>query len=97
MQQAADIALRLAAFGSDFRGPEQYQLERVMIHLIEGLENFEGHREVWQSLQTYASGIEFSDNAFWVSEFGELENGRTWKIKIADTVFMPDDGIVELL
>ena len=97
MQQAADIALRLAVFGGTFQGPEKYQLDRVMTHLIEGLENFEEHREVWQSLQTYASGIEFSDNAFWVSEFGELENGRTWKIKIADTGFMPDDGIVELL
>ena len=97
MQQAADIALRLAAFDSDFWGPEKYQLERVMTHLIQGLENHPPHRDVWEALQTYASGIEFSDNAFWVSEFGELENGRTWKIKIADTGFMPEEGIVELL
>jgi hypothetical protein len=97
MQQAAGIALRLAAFDSDFWGPEKYQVERVMTHLIEGLENFEEHRDVWQALTKSSTEIDFNDRAFWVTENGDLENGRTWKIKIADTGFMPDDGIVELL
>ena len=97
MQQAAGIALRLAAFDSDFWGPEKYQVERVMIHLIEGLENFETHREVWKILTKGDTEIDFNDRAFWVTENGDLENGRTWKIKIADTGFMPDEGIVELL
>lgn len=97
MQQAADIALRLAPFAADFRGPEQYQLERVMVHLIQGLENHQLHREVWEALTDGDTEIDFNDNAFWITENGDLENGRTWKIKIADTSFMPDDGIVELL
>lgn len=97
MQQAAQIALRLAPFESDFRGPEQYQLERVMTHLIEGLETFETHRDVWQALLKGSTEIKYNDETFWVTENWYLENGRTWKIKIADTGFMPDDGIVELL
>ncbi len=97
MQQAADIALRLAPFEADYNGPEQYQLERVMTHLIQGLENFEEHRDVWQALTKFSTEIDFNDRAFWVTENGDLENGRTWKIKINDCGFMPDDGIVELL
>ena len=97
MQQAADIALRLAVFGGTFQGPEQYELERVMTHLIEGLENFEDHRDVWQALTKGETEIEYNDQVFWVTASGGLENGRTWKIHVADTSFMPDDGIVELL
>lgn len=97
MQQAASIALRLAAFDSDFWGPEKYQAERVMTHLIEGLENHPLHRDVWQALTEGSTEIDYNDQAFWVTENGDLENGRTWKIKIADTGFMPDEGIVELL
>lgn len=97
MQQAAQITLRLAPFESDFRGPEQYQLERVMTHLIEGLENHPLHRDVWQALLKGSTEIKYNDETFWVTENWYLENGRTWKIKIADTNFMPDDGIVELL
>ena len=97
VQQAASIALRLAAFDSDFGGPEKYQLERVMTHLIQGLENFVEHRDVWKALTKGSTEIDFNDQAFWVTENGDLEHGRTWKIKIADTGFMPDDGIVELL
>lgn len=97
MQQAADIALRLAEFVGTFRGPEQYQLERVMTHLIQGLENHALHREVWQALVKGTTDIDFSDNTFWITENGNPENGRTWRIHVADTCFMPDDGIVELL
>lgn len=97
MQQAADIALRLAVFGGTFQGPEQYQLERVMTHLIEGLESHPSHRDAWQALTEGDTEIDYNDQAFWVTENGDLENGRTWKIKINDCGFMPDDGIVELL
>lgn len=93
MQQAAQIALRLAPFASELRGPEQYQLERVMTHLIEGLETFETHRDVWQALTKRGTEIEYNDNTFWVDD----QVFRTWKIKVNDTSFMPDDGIVELL
>ena len=101
MQQAADIALRLAPFVAYYNGPEQYQLERVLSHLIQGLEEHEPHRDVWQALLKSETDIDFNDdfndNTLWVTENGDLENGRTWKIKIADTGFMPDDGIVELV
>lgn len=93
MQQAASIALRLAPFAAEFRGPEQYQLERVMTHLIEGLENHPLHRDVWQALTKSDTEIEYNDNTFWVDD----QVFRTWKIKVNDTSFMPDDGIVELL
>ncbi len=97
MQQAADIALRLAPFEATHNGPEQYELERVMNHLIQGLENFEEHREVWAALTKGETEIDYNDQAFWVTENGDLENGRTWKVSVADCGFMPDDGIVELL